>query len=412
MKTDKIYYNHRLAQKDIDINKKIQQESDDYEPLLSEAKKYKKEHGSDARSLFMAEYAEQYAKLSAAHRKNIDQIIPGKSSNISVNNSDSSSSGFNNSKSEAKAYEPYLQKINDSPNGNNLLYLAAISSFGFPTDKGKNVDYLYTKENKDKIVERLNDITSNHYIRTKFPNIPKQLQDSISRLESKISKGSSSTDSGGGSSNSSPSAASGIVPAPGSGNPVFNPYPKPAIGETPAEQPTTFDADKDNFSNQARTILREIEDLEKIANSSEDKFKQQWPRLYKVILNELNTAIADNKINIPEESDIRAKLTNLDDKYYGIFYPGGFKRLGNGTIIPKDVKEAAAELLEQLKSNKDSEQVKNLAKIFQKAFLDRQSSQSTELSGYLEEINRAINRRNSNPNFDGFVPKISMSEFR
>ena len=33
MKTDKIYYNHRLAQNDIDINKKIQQESDDYEPL-------------------------------------------------------------------------------------------------------------------------------------------------------------------------------------------------------------------------------------------------------------------------------------------------------------------------------------------------------------------------------------------
>jgi hypothetical protein len=431
----KIVFNYRLAQdtpkdKKDSKSKIVPQPASDLPPILSiegeqevfnklenEAKRYVAQSGSNARSDFFSnpEISFQFTQLNNLHKRIIENMLPGKSSGSSAgssaNESGTSSSGYNNSKNEAKAYEPYLQKINDSQNGNNLLYLAAISSFGFPSEKGKNVDYFYTQENKDKIVKRLNDITSNHYIQTKFPNIPNQLPDAIERLESKISKGASSTDSGGVSSSSSSSAANDTVPAPGTGNPVNNPYPKPEIGVKPAEQPTTFGADKDNFSNEARTILREIEDLEKIANSDEDKFKQQWPKLYKLILNELDTARNDNKINIPEESDIRTKLTNLDNKYYGIFYPGGFKRLSNGTIIPKDVKEAAAELLEQLKSNKDSEEVNKLAKIFQKAFLDKQSSQSPELSGYLAEINTAINTRNSDTNFDGFVPKISMSEF-
>ena len=149
----------------------------------------------------------------------------------------------------------------------------------------------------------MNEITSNHYIQTKFPKIQGLLSDAISRLDSKIDQDTSLSES------------NNTVPAPGSGNPVINPYPEPETGKVPYEQPTSFNIDEENFSNQARTILEEIEVLEKIANSNEDKFKQQWPNLYKIILKELDTAKSDNKISIAEESDIRTKLTNLD-KYF------------------------------------------------------------------------------------------------
>jgi len=401
MKIDKVYYNHRFAQQNSNTGAKIELENQDFEPLLAEANKYKIEHGNDARNLFMAQYSLEYANLSAAHRKSIDQILPGKPSSFPVNNSGSSDSNFNNSKSKAKSYEPYLQKINDSPNGNNLLYLAAISSFGFPSEKGKNVDYLYTKQNKDRIVGRLNEITSNHYIQTKFPKIQGLLSDAISRLESKIDQGTSSSES------------NNTVPAPGSGNAVFNPYPVPETGKVPDEQPTAFDPDEENFSNEARTILEQIDDLEKIAKSDDNKFKEQWSDfLYDNILNQLETAKSDNKISIAEESDIKTRLRNLDNKWVELFYPGGFRRLGNGTIIPVDVRDAAVELQEQIKINKDSKQVEKLANIFQKSFLDKQSPRNTELTGYLNKINNAIIIRNANGKFEGKVPGISMSEYR
>ncbi len=424
----KIVFNYRLAQDTLQDKKDskskiVSQPASDLPPVLSldgeqevftrlenEAKRYRAQSGSNARSDFFSnpEISFQFTQLNNLHKRIIENMLPekssGSSSGSSANGSGTSSSGYNNSKSEAKAYEPYLQKINDSPNGNNLLYLAAISAFGFPSEKGKNVDYFYTQENKDRIVKRLNDITSNHYIQTKFPNIPGQLSDAIERLESKISKGASQGTSSGPSSNT--------VPAPGSGTPVISPYPQTEIGKVPGEQPTSFDPDKENFSNEARIILDQIEDLEKISESSEEKFKEQWPDLYDDILKQLEIAKSNNKINIPEESDIKAKLKNLDNKWVSIFYPGGFKRVGNGTIIPLDVKDAAADLKEQIKTNKDSKQVEKLANIFQRAFLNKQSSQNTEYYNYLKEINTAIKVRNFNGKFEGIVPLISMSEYR
>jgi hypothetical protein len=370
------------------------------------AKQYKNEHGSNARSFFMSEYGREYANLSLAHRENIDQILPGKPSNSSPSNSGSSGSGFNNSKSKAKSYEPYLQTINNSSNGNNLLYLAAISSFGFPSEKGKNVDYLYTNQNKDRIIERLKEITSNHYIQTKFPNIQGQLSDAIQRLEEKV-KGSSSTGSSG-----SSKTTTDTVPTPGSGRPTNNPYLPSDIGEFPKTQPDTFNPDEDNFSNEAKTIIDQIKDLEKLADSSKDAFKEQWIGSYENILNQLQIATSNNKIDIPEDSYIKTKLTNLDNKWVEIFYPGGFKRVGRGTIIPLDVKDAKATLLEQIKINKDPEQVKKLANIFQKVYLNGKSTQDTELYSYLEEINKAILIRNAKDSDSENIPTISMSEYR
>jgi hypothetical protein len=412
MKSNKVQYNHKIAQTDqTPLQKKIEEEKKLYSTLLEQAKSYKAEYPNNARSNFMAEYSEEFGNLNAGHRQNIEQILPGKPSNYSPSNSGSTGSGFNNAKSQAKSYEPYLQKINDSTDGNNLLYLAAISSFGFPKIPGEDVKRLYTEKNEERIKSRLYQITSNHYIQTKFPNIPKQLSDAIQRLEEKV-KGSSSTGSSGESSNGSSKPTTDTVPAPGSGRPTNNPYPPSDIGEFPKTQPDTFNPDEDNFSNEAKTIIDQIKDLEKLADSSKDAFKEQWIGSYENILSQLQIATSNNKINIAEDSYIKTKLTNLDNKWVEIFYPGGFKRVGTGTIIPLDVKDAKATLLEQIKINKDPEQVKKLANIFQKVYLNGKSTQDKELYSYLKEINNAISIRNGDDKFEENIPTISMSEYR
>lgn len=411
MKSNKVQYNHKIAQTDqTPLQKKIEEEKKLYLTLLEQAKSYKAEYPNNARSNFMAEYSEEFGNLNAGHRQNIEQILPGKPSNYSPSNSGSTGSGFNNAKSQAKSYEPYLQKINESSNGNNLLYLAAISSFGFPKIPGEDVKRLYIEKNEERIKSRLYQITSNHYIRTKFPNIPNQLSDAIQRLEEKV-KGSSSTGSSG-SSDGSSKPTTDTVPTPGSGRPTNNPYPPSDIGEFPKIQADTFNPDEDNFSNEAKTIIDQIKDLEKLADSSKDAFKEQWIGSYENILNQLQIATSNNKINIPEDSYIKTKLTNLDNKWVEIFYPGGFKRVGRGIIIPLDVKDAKATLLEQININKDPEQVKKLASIFQKVYLNGKSTQDTELYSYLEEINKAILIRNAKDSDSENIPTISMSEYR
>ena len=423
----KIVFNYRLAQEEEKDPRStvVPQPASDQIPILSlqgqkeafkvletEAKNFKKNYPALARSDFFGtpELNYQYNQLNPSQRRQIDNILDGNFSGRSTGRSNSSGSGFNNSESQAKKYEPYLQEVNNSPNGNNLLYLAAISSFGFPMDRGKNVDYLYNKENEDRIKNRLYQITSNHYIKTKFPNIPDQLSDAIQRLEKKVKESSSA--SSGGSSDGSSKPNTDTVPAPGSGRPTINPYPSPDIGDFPETQPDTFDPDENNFSNEARTIVDQIKDLEKLANSSKDAFKEQWIGSYQNILNQLEIATLSSNINIPEDSYIKTKLKNLDNKWVEIFYPGGFKRVGRGTIIPLDVKDAKATLLEQIKINKDAKQVIKLANIFQKAFLNGKSTQNKELYSYLEEINNAISIRNGDDKFDENIPTISMSEYR
>jgi hypothetical protein len=126
----------------------------------------------------------------------------------------------------------------------------------------------------------------------------------------------------------------------------------------------------------------------------------------------LDIATNQNKINIKESSDIKARLENLSNKWASLFYPGGFKRLGNGTIIPFDVRDATADLLEQINTNSDSEQVTKLRDIFQKAFLDKKSTRSTELFGFLKQLNTAISKRNGNPDIEGNVRLLVMSRSR
>lgn len=398
MKINKVYNNYKFAQAapkpKSPLDTKIEKEIATFNTLLNQAKAYSQQYGGNARSNFMAAYIEEYTSLNAGHRQEIDNILPGTPTAPYSNSGTSSDSGYNNAKVQIREYEPYLKKINDSTNGNNLLYLAAISAFGFPAEKGKNVDYLYTESNKDKIINRLNQITSNHYIQTKFPNIPSQLSDAITRLENKI-KGQAGSSSG------TTTAPSGPIAEPSK------------IGQVPSEMPTTFNPDEENFTNEARTILQEIEDAETIANSDEQKFKRQWPDILKTLRQELNAAISQNKINIPEKSDIETKLENLDNKYFEIYYPGGFKRLGGGKVVPLTSEEAFNDLLNQINFNTNTKEVNKLADKFTKYFLkaDRNTVTSEEKMKYLGQINSAIIRRNLRDDVDGNMSKIILTQF-
>jgi thiamine kinase-like enzyme len=400
MKINKVYYNHKFAQTDqkpkSGLESKIEKENATFETLLNEANKYSKQYGENARSNFMATFGSEFAGLNPGHRQDIEKILPGTPTAPYSNSGASSGSGYNNAKVQIREYEPYLKQINDSNNGNNLLYLAAISAFGFPTEKGKDVNYLYTESNKDKIINRLNQITSNHYIQTKFPNIPNQLSDAIQRLDTKIKGQSGSTSNSGTTTNPS--------------GPVAEPS---KIGQVPSPMPTTFNPEQENFTFEAKIILQQIEDAETIANSDEQKFKRQWPGILETLKRELDVAISQNKINIPEKSDIETKLENLDNKYFEIYYPGGFKRLGGGKVVPLTSEEAFRDLKNQINFNTNTKEVNKLADKFTKYFLkaDRNTVTAEEKMKYLGQINSAIINRNLRDDVSDNMSKIVLTQF-
>jgi hypothetical protein len=133
----KIVFNYRLAQDDAEKkdpkSEIVSQPRNDLPPILSieaekelfkklesEAKRSRAMSGPNARSDWFSnqQYALQYTQLNNLHKRLIDRILPGKylpsspagSGNVDnyqdSNVSSTSVSGFNNSKAEAKSYEP------------------------------------------------------------------------------------------------------------------------------------------------------------------------------------------------------------------------------------------------------------------------------------------------------------------
>lgn len=428
----KIIFNYRLAQSpDIErtdpTSKVVDQPGRDlprvlstegqtavFDKLKKEAEEFAKKSGSQAFSDFFSnpERSLQFSQLDNFQRRTINNILNNESSlNLqqrtpaNTNVSTTGNSSYNQAKQDASAYGPYLQQVNDSEDGgNNLLYLAAISSFGFPTNKGENVDHLYTEQNKNRIQKRLLDITGNKFIQKKYPKIPLQLTAALSKLDSKVQENiNTSTEvkpTGGGRSDSGKETATDSTS-------------ESAIGRVPGEMPTAFDPNVNNFSNEARTILQEIDDAEIIAKSDEQKFKRQWPGISDNLRQELQTAIDLNKINIPEKSDIETKLENLDNKYFEIYYPGGFKRLGGGKIVPLTPVEAKDDLVNQLQVEKDNEKVSKLIDKFKKYFLqaDRQTVRSDEKMQFLKEVNLAIQRRNNTRVPEDRLPLVNLTDY-
>jgi hypothetical protein len=306
--------------------------------------------------------------------------------------------------SKEKWETDFLSKIEKA---NDLLYLAAVKSNGY-TPLPKDDSY-YTEENKPKILSTLEEVVSNPYNQRHHKNFADLKNQAIEILNQKT--------------RSSPVT---IIESPTKTDSYSEDYSKSnstdsiynnsingdsEIGRTPKTQDPSFDPNADNFTSDARTILSQLDDIERISNDPE-KFKRQWLDLEKTINNQLNIATSKNQINIKESSDIKARLENLSNKWVKLFYPGGFARLGNGSIIPLDVRDATADLLEQINTNSDSEQVTKLRDIFQKAFLDKKSTKSEELFGYLKKLNFAISRRNGDKNIEGNVRILEMSQYR
>lgn len=309
--------------------------------------------------------------------------------------------------SKEKWETDFLSKITTA---NDLLYLAAVKSNGYsplPQDGS-----YYTEENKPKILSTLEEVVSNPYNQRHHKNFADLKNKAIEILNQKTSKSSSSPVSVTESPSETDSYEQDYAKSDSTKNTYNNAtYGDSEIGGTPKIQSPSFDQDADNFTNEARTILSQLDDIEKISTDP-DKFKRQWLDLEKKINSQLNLATRQNKINIKESSDIKARLENLSNKWASLFYPGGFKRLGNGTILPLDVKDATADLLEQINTNPDSEQVTKLRDIFQKAFLDKKSTRDEELFSYLGKLNFAISKRNGNRDIIGNVPILKMSQFR
>jgi hypothetical protein len=379
----KIVFNYRLAQDDTErkdpTSKILPRPSSDLPPYLSteaerelfkklesEAKRYRAMSGPNAKSDWFSntEYAFQYTQLNNLHKRIIDRILPGKylpsspagSGDVSVgntsdssrlNNSEESSTGFNNSRSQAKSYEPYLQKINDSTDGNNLLYLAAISSFGFPKELGKNVNILYTENNRDRILSRLKEITNNHYIQTKFSNIPRQLDSAIGKLDLKIKNNIKSTDAAtddasgagnrpGGSPSDDRTTGRGGPLQPGAETP--SPAPQLEVGTINTVAPD-LDID-DNVSPDAKQILREIKTLKDLAKDDKESFLATFKTESKRISEYIESQ--KNLLTDPNYDDmmvIERKLRELNDVYLLTLKPIGVRKVGDSYFVkdPKDL---------------------------------------------------------------------------
>ena len=118
----KIVFNYRLAQEDDKEDPRsrvVPQPASDQIPILSlkaqkdvfkeletEAKNFKKNYPALARSDFFGthELSFQYNQLNQSQRRQIDNILDGNFSGPSTGRSNSSVSGFNNSKSQSKNY--------------------------------------------------------------------------------------------------------------------------------------------------------------------------------------------------------------------------------------------------------------------------------------------------------------------
>lgn len=307
--------------------------------------------------------------------------------------------------SKEKWETDFLSKID---NANDLLYLAAVKSNNYSPVK----DNYYTAENKPKIKSTLEDIVNNPYNQRWHKNFADMKNAALDLLDKKTQGQSSDTSTKDTLSvTETPTVTESLpfITTDNSKEQDNSPFGQLEIGQFPKVQSPIFDPERENFTEEAKTILSQLDDIDLISDKNPDQFGREWLNLEKNIYNQLDIATRNNKINIKESSNIKAKLENLSNKWAILFYPGGFKRLKNGTIIPTDVKDATSSLIEQLKTNPDTEKVDKLREVYQKAFLDKKSIKDQELFGNLTKLNIEINRRNTNDRFEGKVNRLVMS---
>jgi hypothetical protein len=402
MKSNKVQYNHKIAQTDqTPLQQKIDEEKNLYLTLLEQAKRYKAQYPNNARSNFMAEYSGEFANLSAGHRQNIEQILPGKPTaafperNVTPSENEKASETYNQKNAQDyKSYAPYLDKVKDV---NSFVYLAVKAALGWK-NLPANMDTYYTSDNRSIIVNRLQSIANNHFIKTKFPHIPELLGSAIEKLDQKIKKNSdkSSQPTSNGDNSNDPNAG-----RPGFGQPRSTVRPDVVTGTTPEKSPENIIKQTD-LSFEAQEIIKMLESLKNLKNTSPDEFKRQYDERIKEVRSLYNS---NDKLSQDDKIEINARFDNLRIDYMNILYPQGHWEAGNSTFIA-DYRIAAQDALSLLvdRGNKTDksirDQIEKILNIYQKYHINKHPG-DFYVAEFIPKLNKEIANWNSRNAYSG-----------
>lgn len=310
-------------------------------------------------NMLKRELSQDYSRLTPYHQESIMAMFGSASFQQTPPNTPDGI--YNNAKEKTNKLYPYLAKIK---NGNDFLYLAATKTPGFSGDS------FYTESNREKLLTQLNRIANEPYIQRNYPNIPPLLESAIKKLDEKISG------KGGGVSNNKTEA----------GNPARPNLEPVTFGKFPSAGDQVFEI----TSPDAQVVIQLIDNLDKLFEQNPQAYKKQFKDLFKVIVDTYNEK--KNGILLEEGSEIKRRLEQAKINYQKAFNPEGFTSAGNSFFVV-DYNVAARDIIGQLKSSNDRNEIDRLLDLFQQQFLNKYPK-NTEITQYLRPINVAINKWN------------------
>lgn len=310
-------------------------------------------------NMLKRELSQDYSRLTPYHQESIMAMFGSASFQQTPPNTPDGI--YNNAKEKTNKLYPYLAKIK---NGNDFLYLAATKTPGFSGDS------FYTESNREKLLAQLNRIANEPYIQRNYPNIPPLLESAIKKLDEKISG------KGGGVSNNKTEA----------GNPARPNLEPVTFGKFPSAGDQVFEI----TSPDAQIVIQLIDNLDKLFEQNPQAYKKQFKDLFKVIVDTYSEK--KNGISLEEGSEIKRRLEQAKINYQKAFNPEGFTSAGNSFFVV-DYNVAARDIIGQLKSSNDRNEIDRLLDLFQQQFLNKYPK-NTEITQYLRPINVAINRWN------------------
>lgn len=353
------FRNIRLAQNPSIDNK---QEPKLFERVMARANEIKNDTSipeSEKANMFKREFSQDYSRLTPYHQEKVMALFGSASFQQTPPNTPDGI--YNNAKEKTNKLYPYLAKIK---NGNDFLYLAATKTPGFSGDS------FYTESNREKLLAQLNRIANEPYIQRNYPNIPPLLESAIKKLDEKISG------KGGGVSNNKTEA----------GNPARPNLEPVTFGKFPSAGDQVFKI----TSPDAQIVIQLIDNLDKLFEQNPQAYKKQFKDLFKVIVDTYNEK--KNGILLEEGSEIKRRLEQAKINYQKAFNPEGFTSAGNSFFVV-DYNVAARDIIGQLKSSNDRNEIDRLLDLFQQQFLNKYPK-NTEITQYLRPINVAINKWN------------------
>ena len=314
---------------------------------------------SEKANMLKRELSQDYSRLTPYHQETIMAMFGSASFQQTPPNTPDGV--YNAAKEKTNKLYPYLAKIK---NGNDFLYLAATKTPGFSGDS------FYTESNREKLAAQLNRIANEPYIQRNYPNIPPLLEEALKKLDEKISGKS------GGVSNNKTEA----------GNPARTNIEPTTFGNFPSVGEQVFEI----TSPDAKIIIQLIDNLDKLYEKNPQAYKKQFKDLFKVVVDTYTEK--KNNILLEEGSEIKRRLEQAKINYQKVFNPEGFTSAGNSYFVV-DYNVAARDIIGQLKSSNDREEIDRLLELFQQQFLNKYPK-NTEITQYLRPINVAINRWN------------------